>query len=280
MSEQSEREAWLAHVWRTYLNTGRPPEGEDHRWYDSKLMRSVVRHVPADPRCRWCQHPFEGIGGKLLGPLTGRQPSRMNPQICNECERFAQRNKGGAEIELSMLFADVRGSTSLAESMSPTAFSQIIDHFYGATTKVLFSADALVEKLIGDEVTGLFVPGFAGPDHARVAIKAAQDILRATGHGNPDGPWVPVGAGVHTGTAFVGAVSTEGGGADITALGDAVNTAAHLAAHAGSGEVLVSEAAIMAAGLNVADLEARRLQLKTRKEPVDVRVVLPNLPRL
>jgi adenylate cyclase len=197
----------------------------------------------------------------------------LNPQICNECEQFAARYQGGAEIELSLLFADVRGSTGLAEKMSPSAFSDLINRFYRASTGVLFRSNALVEKLIGDGVTAFFVPGIAGSDHAEVAITAAQSILRATGHENPDGPWIPVGVGVHTGVAFVGAVASEDGVVDITALGDAVNTAARLASEAQRGEIVVSEETISAASSRHNDVASRQLQLKGRAQPVKVKVL-------
>lgn len=140
----------------------------------------------------------------------GIEPCRMNPNLCNVCERAANKYRGGAEIELSMLFADVRGSTGLAEKMSPAEFSRLIDRFYRATTKELFRKNALLEKLIGDEVAAFFVPGIAGDFHARVAFEAGEGVLRATGHCDPAGPWIPVGVGIHTGVAFVGAVSAEG----------------------------------------------------------------------
>ena len=134
-------------------------------------------------------------------------------------------------------------------------------------------SDALVDKLIGDEVTGLYVPGLAGSDHARVALEAAKLLLTATGHSDPEGPWVPVGAGVHTGQAFVGAVGSEQGLTDITTLGDAPNTASRLAGSAAAGEVLISEDAALAAGLDTSDLERRSLELKGKVEPFVVHVV-------
>ena len=51
----------------------------------------------------------------------------------------------------------------------------------------------IIDKLVGDEVTALFIPGFAGKEHARRAVEAGQALLRVTGHGEPGGPWVPVG---------------------------------------------------------------------------------------
>ena len=189
------------------------------------------------------------------------------------CELFAEEFLGGAEIELSMVFADVRGSTPLAESMSSAEFSRLLNRFYNAVTDVMVESNALIEKMIGDEVTGLFVSGFAGPDHARVAIESAQAVLSATGHAEPGGPWIPVGVGVHTGQAYVGSVGEKGGLIEITALGDAVNLAARLASKAGEGDVLVSQEAIQAAGPASDSLESHDLQLKGKSELIRAYVI-------
>jgi len=135
-------------------------------------------------------------------------------------------------------------------------------------------ANAFIDKLVGDEVTALFIPGYAGKDHARKAVEAGRALLQVTGHGNPGGPWVPVGVGVHTGVAWVGSIVGAGGeGADFTALGDNVNVAARLASNAGAGEVLVSDAAMAASGLDLGKLEPRQLELKGKSEPIGVRVM-------
>ena len=272
MADQSDSDALAEYVWRTYLTTGVAPKEAHPHWAEAKSLRLLARRLPKEPRCRMCHYPFEGVGGLLARSIAGIKPSRMNPQICNICERFAKQNHGGAEIELSMLFADVRGSTTIAENMSPSDFSKLINRFYKAATKVFYNSGAMVEKLIGDEVAGLYVPGIAGKDHARKAVEAAQAILRATGHGDAAGPWIEVGAGVHTGIAYVGSVSSEGI-TDITALGDSVNTTARLASQAGPGEVIVSDDTARAAGLSTAGLIARHLQLKGRSEPVDTWVI-------
>jgi adenylate cyclase len=119
----------------------------------------------------------------------------------------------------------------------------------------------------------MYVPGFAGPAHARRAIEAAQELLRATGHTQPEGPWIPLGIGVHTGTAFVGSVGSEKGTSDITVLGDAANTAARLSSSARQGEILVSDAAYAAAGLDLGPMETRTLELKGKSQPVLVHVL-------
>ena len=183
---------------------------------------------------------------------------------------ICQKHPGGAEVELSMLFVDVRGSTSIAEGMGAAEFSRLMNRFYAAVTKSLIRSDAFIDKLVGDEVIGLYLPIFAGKEHARKAVEAAQDVLRATGHGSAHGPWLAVGVGVHTGPAFFGTVSgAEGSVTDFTALGDSMNTAARLVAEAAAGEALISDAAYAAAGVDLGPLERRSLQVKGKTERVD-----------
>ncbi len=231
-------------------------------------FRQVFRVLPSSPRCKVCCAPFKGVGGQVMR-LMRRAPARMNPNICGVCEEFARAFPGGAEIPLSLLFADIRGSTTLAEKLGTRDFSALIARFYDAVTEELIKADGMIDRLIGDEVIALFVPVLNGDRHAEAAVRAAQAILKATGHERSEGPWVPVGVGIHTGTAFVGAVGSAGV-SDITALGDDVNLTARLASVASAGEILITEASRTAAGLAAEGLEPRHLELKGRSAPVDV----------
>src|SRR5215217_4601143 len=226
--------------------------------------------LPSDPRCKLCGSPFKGWGGFIMH-LMGRDQSRYNPRFCEKCKVF--EHPGGAEVVLTMLFADVRGSTTLAEQMSAREFSKLINRFYTIATHILIQTDALVDRLMGDEAIGLYIPGFAGPEHPRKAIEAARELLRLTGHSDSKGPWLPVGIGIHTGPAYVGVVGGEESTVDFTALGDNVNITARLASQAGPGEILISEASYAAAGLNREDLERRHMDLKGKSEPIGVRVL-------
>lgn len=265
MTEKPEQDALVEEYWRTYLTTG---ENEKER-----RLRQLFRFLPGTPRCKNCYAPFRGPGSIVVRLVFGKNPSNLNPQLCNVCEQFARQHQGGAEIELSMMFADVRGSTALAESMNPTEFSRLINRFYGSATQVMVNSDALIDKIIGDQVAGMYVPGLAGQEHARRAIEAGQKIMEATGHNDPNGPWIPLGAGVHTGTAFVGSLGSDEGTTDITVLGDAANIAARLSTNAGIGEILVSNSAITAAGLETENLEMRSLKLKGKSEPLNAWVI-------
>jgi adenylate cyclase len=196
------------------------------------------------------------------------EPSKLNPHICNNCERFAALYHGGVELEISMLFVDVRGSVALAEKNPPEEYSKLINRFYRAATEEFYRSYGFVEKLIGDEVAGFFVPGFAGEDHAKVAVKTGIRIMKRMGYGGSSAPWLPVGVGIHTGLAYVGSVDTEGGATDISMLGDAVNTTARLTSLAAPGEILISDSTRLASGLTEDGLESRRLKLKGKSEEV------------
>lgn len=171
--------------------------------------------------------------------LMGFGPSPKNPRFCNMCEVYARKHRGGAEVPMSFMFADIRASTTLAEKMTPSEFSRLLNRFYEVANRAIIERDAFVDKLVGDEVVAFFPP-FLG-NHARVAIDTARRLLDVTGHGRTGGPWIPVGIGVHTGRAYYGVVGTEDTVSDITALGDDVNVSARLVGLAGAGEILVSE---------------------------------------
>ena len=194
----------------------------------------------------------------------------MNPHLCNICERFADAHPGGTELEMSLLFADIRGSTPLAAEMNNYDFGQLINRFYQVTTNIIYKHGGLVEKLVGDEVTAFFVPAFSDDNnYARAAVMAGQEILEATGHNEAGKPWVPVGVGIHTGEAYVGAVGEQGKNVDIAVLGDNVNIAARLTGQAKAGEIVISDDTYRKAGVDMAGLEFRSLALKGKEDPVD-----------
>jgi adenylate cyclase len=244
--------------WHDYLTNGDSKE---------RRLRQFFRHIPRGPRCKLCAAPFSGPGAPVMRAL-GSGPSDKNPAVCNRCFDYIAKNHGGAEIEISIMFADIRGSTTLAEQMSGAAFRAILDRFYSVAARAVFDHDGGVDKFVGDEVVAFFFPGFVGPAHAKAAVSAATDLLRATGHEDPRGTWVPVGAGVATGLAWVGAVG-DGTKSDVTAVGDTVNTTARLASAAKAGEILVTIEAARAAGLDPT-LDHRSLDLKGKTVATEV----------
>ncbi|HUG49148.1 MAG TPA: adenylate/guanylate cyclase domain-containing protein [Candidatus Limnocylindria bacterium] len=204
----------------------------------------------------------------------GLGPWSKNAKYCTGCFRVLRQSHGGAEVDCSLLFADVRGSTAIAERMRPREFNRLMGRFYDTATDVLVRHEAIVDKFVGDEIIGVFIPAMTGGLHARAALAAAVELLERTGHGPSRQPWVPVGAGVNTGLAYVGAIGA-GPDTELTAMGDVVNTTARLASAAGAGEILVTEQAAAEAGLASSSVERRSLELKGKSESVGVLVVRP-----
>jgi adenylate cyclase len=239
-------------------------------------QRRRFQRFPTNPRCKMCSAPFGGLGG-LVFSAAGFGRFAGNPAMCKQCITQMRKNgMSGLEIPVSLLFTDVRGSTAMGERMRPTEFHAFLDHFYRLASDAILRHDGLVDKIVGDEVIGLFFGGVSGPQHAAAAIGAAIDLAErsALRDATPSGP-IPAGTAVHTGDAFVGATGPPGAVDDFTALGDAVNTTARLASAARAGEVLVSAAAAEAAGTPIAGLERRTLDIRGRTESIDVIVLRP-----
>jgi adenylate cyclase len=249
-------------VWRGILM------GTDPRYRDSKTF---FTKLPGNPRCYMCSAPFKGPGS-VVARRMGRRPWAKNPHYCSMCFQVMEHQHGGAEIDCTLLFADVRGSTALAETMRPSDFRALLNRFYDAAAEVLHEHDAILDKFVGDEVVAIFIPALSGDRHAARAVMAGRALLRATGHGETSDPWLPIGIGIHSGIAYVGAVG-EGPSTTLTALGDTVNVAARLASAAGAGELLVSNEAARSATIEVGGVEHRELELKGKSMRVPVVVL-------
>lgn len=227
--------------------------------------RHVFRYVPSAPRCKVCNNPFGGLGGRAFR-MAGFRPSRKNPNLCSRC--CDALPVGGAEVDVAVLFADVRGSTSLGEHGPAHQFAALLNRFYREATRTLVRHDAVIDKLIGDEVMAFFVQGISGEEYRRKAVLAGIDLLRAVGYGGDGPPWLQIGAAVNAGPAYVGNVGGEI--VDFTALGDPVNVAARMQQSAAAGELLV------ASGIDdrlTAQAPRRSLALRGRQQPVDAFVL-------
>jgi adenylate cyclase len=227
-----------------------------------KRAQRLFRLLPHDPRCKLCQNPFGGVGGKLVG-LMGRKPSRKNPNLCQYC--FDKLPSGGIEIDIGVVFADVRGSTSMGEQSTATEFAERLNQFYATATDVMIRHDGLIDKLMGDEVMALFIPGIAGPDYRRVAALAALDLAGAVGE-------LPVGVAANAGIAFVGNVGS-GTVMDFTALGDAVNVGARLQERAAAGEVVLTSELYDLVAADYPGARSELIEVRGRDEPVHVNML-------
>ena len=233
-------------------------ELETHR---GRVFVRLMRRLPSDPRCSVCGAPYGGAGGRIMGRL-GFAPSRKNPRLCSAC--FEKAPMGGVEMQVGILFADVRGFTSLAERQAPDAVAALLNRFYAAAVDALYK-HAIIDKLVGDQVMALYLPRVFPGEPAHHMIADARALLAAAGY-RGEQPWVELGIGLDFGTAYVGNVGS-GEVKDFTAVGDVVNTAARLQAAAASGEIVMSTRVHDRAGEHAMGTEPRELSLKGKSVP-------------
>ncbi len=194
-------------------------------------MARVFRRLPSNPRCPVCSAPY----GLPFGPimhLFGFGRSKRYPQLCNPCFSQMQRERGGAEVQVTVLFADVRGSTGMAERSSASEFSALLTRFYSLVTEAVQDEGGIIDKFLGDGVMALFIPSFTEKQHAQRGLNAALRILHDAE--------LPIGVGVNTGHAFTGFLGPSDEVSGFSAVGDAVNVAHRLGEAAGPGELMVS----------------------------------------
>jgi adenylate cyclase len=239
--------------------------GESPLAFGNRLGRRLFSLVPSPRRCKFCNAPFRGLYAGMFG-LVGYTPSQKNPNICRRCIERAP--EGGALVPVSVLFADVRGYTSIAERQTSVDTTALLHRFYLAASGALLAHDAILGQIAGDEVMAIFVPGLAGSRFPRQAVQAAGALLRGVGYGSTAGSWLEVGVGICTGEEYVGNVG-GGGFKDFTAIGDVTNTAARLQASAGGGEILMCAATYAAVAGAYPVAESQRLQLKGKRSTVE-----------
>lgn len=213
----------------------------------------------------------------LRGPASipfrafGIRPSRMNPNTCTICELMFTRVMKARKvtIEVSVLFADLRGYTTLSQSLSEDGVSSLLDIFYDECAESIWAFDGLLNKTIGDAVMAIFNFPVRHSDHAERAVLAAQEIQRrcearrerlvAEGVGL-DGSELGVGIGIDTGEASFGEFGRSH--RDLTAIGTVVNTAARAQGAAEAGQILVTQAVRDRVGEKVPPQEGRDFHLK------------------
>jgi adenylate cyclase len=236
--------------------------------------RRLNRRLPADPRCKFCLVPFAGVGRVLR-----IRPSRKNPNFCMGC--FEMAPIGGTDMDVGVLFADLRGFTSWCEHQPPSAVERALNRFYTVTTAVITEADGLVDKLVGDEVMGLFLTAFRslGDRTCDVMVVAAEEIVRRL-HASADADErLPVGIGLNFGMARVGNVGV-GEVKDFTAVGDVVNTAARLQVCAAAGEIVMAEAVYEQVRERYPALTHMDFEVKGKTDAVGGRVLAVDKPKV
>src|SRR5579883_341799 len=190
--------------------------------------------------------PLRGIAS-IPFRVVGLKPSRMNPNLCTFCElAFTKIMRArNVTIDATVMFADLRGYTSLSEALSPEAMTELLDLFYDTCGEAIWEQDGLLNKTIGDAVMAVFNFPVKYDDHATRAVLAARAIQAACGKKFAEfartrdmrGHTLGVGIGIDSGTMKFGEFGRSH--RDLTAIGTVVNTAARAQASAEPGSILV-----------------------------------------
>jgi class 3 adenylate cyclase len=210
--------------------------------------------------------------------IFGIRPSRMNPNTCTICElMFAKVMRARkVTIDATVLFADMRGYTSLSQSLSADAMSQLLDAFYDECASAIWEFDGLLNKTLGDAVMAVFNFPIRHADHARQAMLVAREIQRrwkirheelVTASGLIGGE-LGVGIGIDTGKLSFGEFGRSH--RDLTAIGTVVNTASRAQSVAEPGQILVTRAVYDSARADLGDSWAQEYKLRGFNAPIEL----------
>jgi adenylate cyclase len=182
---------------------------------------------------------------------------------------------GGESQRITLLFADVRGFTTMAETMKPREAVEVLNEFFARMTNVIFQHDGTLDKYLGDGLMALFGAPFALQNDAEAAVRAAVDMQKSLAELNiiSGKPPLNIGIGIHTGEAVVGFLGTERR-MDYTAIGDTVNVASRLTSQAGPGQIVISRATHAQLGREITCCQLSAMKLKGRAEPIEVHEVI------
>ncbi len=172
----------------------------------------------------------------------------------------------GERRDLTLLFVDIRGFTTMSEAMEAEDVLSVIQHYLDDMSALILKWDGTIDKYVGDEVVALWNAPVPQPNHALLAVRCAYDLIaeapalqaKLVEHGLPPVSW---GVGVNTGAAVVGNMGSKDR-LQYTALGDTVNTAARFCGAAPAFNLLIGLGTFEACSEYIAVDEMPGLQLK------------------
>ena len=202
----------------------------------------------------------------------------MNPNTCTVCEMMFTKVMRATKIsvDVSVLFADLRGYTALSQSLPEDQIATLLDVFYDECAAAIWEYDGLLNKTIGDAIMAVFNFPIRQAEHAERAVEAAREIHRrcaAQRHLlakslNCDEQALGVGIGIDSGIVSFGEFGRSH--RDLTAIGTVVNTAARAQSAAQPGQILVTRAVRDRSGPGLADAEGQLFSLKGFAAPVEL----------
>ena len=181
---------------------------------------------------------------------------------------------GGINQKITVLFADIRGFTSISEKEKPEKVVGLLNKFFSAMTDIIFENGGTLDKYIGDGLMALFGAPTASEEDALNSVKAAVTMQKKLAEINPEFraeglPEISMGIGLHTGVATIGYIGSDRR-SEYTAIGDTVNIASRLQSNASGGEILMSDITAEACGNRIPFTEREPLTVKNRTQPINV----------
>ena len=182
---------------------------------------------------------------------------------------------GGVNQTITVLFADIRGFSRLAEHAAPEKVVQLLNAYFTTMSEIIWKHGGTIDKFIGDGLMALFGAPTATPEDAAGAIAAAIEMQRAVkvmAAGLAAGSLgeISIGIGLHTGEATVGYIGSERR-SEYTAIGDTVNVSSRLESRAKPGEIIVSEETRQAAGpMPCLFVPLDTIRVRNREQPVRI----------
>jgi adenylate cyclase len=201
----------------------------------------------------------------------------LSPEVVEMVVANPDIRLGGVNQEVTVMFADIRGFTTMSETMEPSRVVEILNEYFTRVTDVIFDNGGTLDKYIGDAVMAVFGAPISKGNDAAAAVNSAMQIQRLLIELNRDAaarewPELRVGIGINTGNAIAGNIGSPRR-LDYTVVGDAVNTAQRLMANAVGGQILISESTAKKLGKTGKSIDLERLpelKVKGRSEAVPV----------
>lgn len=183
---------------------------------------------------------------------------------------------GGKRAEVTVLFADIRGFTSISETLEPEEVSSILNQYFSAMTPIILNNGGMLDKFMGDALMAIFGAPVESPDHARKAVKCAVEMLEKVKvlqkkWLNEGRPYIEIGIGINTGVGFVGNIGSEDR-LEYTVIGDTVNLANRLESFNKiyKTKLLISQSTYEKVKDDADVIRITSVQIKGKTEPVDI----------
>jgi len=209
---------------------------------------------------------------RFVKELFGRY---ISPQIAREIVSRADAGNlhlGGEERDVSVLFADIRGFTTISERLSPEGVVNMLNRYLSVVADAVVHHDGIVNKFAGDNIMAVWNAPQSQPQHALLAVRAAweaqQKLAELRQEGTESLP-VQFGIGINTGAALAGNIGSAGR-SEYTVIGDSVNTASRICSSTPGGEVWIGAETYDQAKDHIEICELEAQQVKGKSEPIKV----------